>query len=139
MREISMFRTEFIIEWGDCDEAGIVFYPNYFYWFDCTFQRLLRERELGQRELKRRFGVVTPLVDVGARFLGPATHDDVLRVDACVEVWETKRFRMSYKLSVENKPVADGFEVRAWANIDASGRMSGVPVDEAFRSLMKSH
>jgi len=27
-----MFRTEFPIEWGDCDEAGIVFYPNYFYW-----------------------------------------------------------------------------------------------------------
>ena len=78
-----MFRTEFIVEWGDCDEAGIVFYPNYFYWFDCTFQRLLRERKLGQRELKRRFGVVTPLVDVGARFLGPATHDDVLRVMYC--------------------------------------------------------
>ncbi len=32
------------VEWGDCDETGIVFYPNYFCWFDCGFQRLLRGR-----------------------------------------------------------------------------------------------
>jgi len=73
-----MFRTEFIIEWGDCDEAGVVFYPNYFYWLDCTFQRLLRDRGLSQRELMRRFGVVTPLVDAGAKFRGPAKYDDGL-------------------------------------------------------------
>ncbi len=25
------------VEWGDCDPAGIVFYPRYFEWFDrCT-------------------------------------------------------------------------------------------------------
>jgi len=132
-----VFRTEFTIEWGDCDEAGVVFYPNYFYWFDCTFQRLLRDRGLNQRELKRRFSAVTPLVEVGAKFRAPASYDDVLRVEAHVEAWETKRFRMMYKLSVEDRLVAEGFEVRAWANIDASGRMSGRPVEEAFKSLMQ--
>jgi acyl-CoA thioesterase FadM len=30
------FETRFMIEWEDCDENGIVFYPNYFYWLDCT-------------------------------------------------------------------------------------------------------
>ena len=25
------------VQWGDCDPAGIVFYPRYFEWFDaCT-------------------------------------------------------------------------------------------------------
>jgi YbgC/YbaW family acyl-CoA thioester hydrolase len=129
-----MFRTEFIIEWGDCDEAGVVFYPNYFYWLDCTFQRLLRDRGLSQRELMRRFGVVTPLVDAGAKFRGPAKYDDVLRVEAFVETWETRRFRIVYKLSVADRPVADGFEVRAWANKDASGAMSGRPIDERSRT-----
>jgi YbgC/YbaW family acyl-CoA thioester hydrolase len=131
-----MFNTEFIIEWGDCDEAGIVFYPNYFYWLDCTFQRWLRDRGLSQRELKRRFGVVTPLVDAGAKFRGPARYDDVLRIDALVETWETKRFRMVYKLSVGDRLVADGFELRAWAHMDVGGGMSGRPVDEAFKNLM---
>ncbi len=131
-----MFRTEFIIEWGDCDEAGVVFYPNYFYWLDCTFQRLLRDRGLSQRELMRRFGAVTPLVDAGAKFRGPAKYDDVLRVEALVETWEMRRFRMVYKLSVADRLVAEGFEVRAWANKDANGAMSGCPIDETFKNLM---
>jgi YbgC/YbaW family acyl-CoA thioester hydrolase len=131
-----MFKTEFIIEWGDCDEAGVVFYPNYFYWFDCTFQRLLRDRGLSQRELMRRFGVVTPRLDAGARFRRPATYDHTLQIEAVVESWEAKRFRLAYKLSVDDRAVADGFEVRAWAKKDASGGMSGWPVEEEFKKLM---
>jgi acyl-CoA thioesterase FadM len=32
------FRTEILVAWGDCDPAGIVYYPNYFHWFDTIFQ-----------------------------------------------------------------------------------------------------
>ena len=97
---------------------------------------MLRDRGLSQRELTRRFGVVTPLVDAGAKFRSPARYDDVLQVEALVEAWETKRFRIAYKLSVADRRVAEGFEVRAWANRDASGAMSGRPVDEAFKNLL---
>jgi acyl-CoA thioester hydrolase len=131
-----VFETEFIVEWGDCDEAGVVFYPNYFYWFDCTFQRLLRGRGLSQRVLKNRFGAVTPIVDVGAQFRGPARYDDVLRMQALIESWETKRFRVTYKLSTGGKPVAEGFEVRAWATINENGSLSGAAVDATFREFM---
>src|ERR1700704_5177639 len=102
-----MFSTEFPIEWGDCDEAGVVFYPNYFYWLDCTFQRLIRARGLRLRGLRRRVGGVT------------------LIVEAFVDTWETKRFRVAYKLSIGERAVAEGFEVRAWAQIDKDGVLSG--------------
>ncbi len=132
-----MFRTEFPIEWGDCDEAGIVFYPNYFYWLDCTFQRLIRARGLSLRELRRRFGVVTPIIDAGAKFRAPARYDDTLIVEAFVDTWETKRFRVAYKLSIGERAVAEGFEVRAWAQIDKDGVLSGHPIDTTFKDLMK--
>ena len=28
------------VAWGDCDSAGIVFYANYFRWFDEASRRL---------------------------------------------------------------------------------------------------
>jgi YbgC/YbaW family acyl-CoA thioester hydrolase len=130
-----VFRNEFTIEWGDCDEAGIVFYPNYFYWFDCTFQRLTRERGLGQREIRRRFGAVTPIVDAGAHFRAPARYDDQVVAEAAIESWEAKRFRIGYRLKVGDTLVAEGFEVRAWAVPDQDGRLRGAPVDPAFRAL----
>jgi YbgC/YbaW family acyl-CoA thioester hydrolase len=131
-----MFESSVTVEWGDCDEAGIVFYPNFFYWFDCTFQRLLRSRDLSQRELKRRFGAVTPLVDVGAKFRGPARYDDVLDIVATVDLWEEKRFKVAYRLSNQGTLVAEGFEVRVWAVLDENGRMKGMPVNEEFKRAM---
>lgn len=131
-----MFNTDFTIEWGDCDEAGIVYYPNYFYWFDCTFQRMLRSRSLSQRELKRRFNVITPLVDAGSRFRGPARYDDVLRVVATIEAWEDKRFKIRYDLSVADRSVVEGYEVRAWVQIENDGCLKSRPIDQAFKDLL---
>lgn len=130
------FETSFTVEWGDCDDAGIVFYPNYFYWLDCTWQRLLRARGLGQRELKRRFDVVTPLMDVGCRFSAPVTYDDELVIAATIGEWHEKRFRVDYALSVAGRAVARGHELRAWAIAGADGRLASQPIDPAFRALL---
>ncbi|GLR83447.1 acyl-CoA thioesterase [Bradyrhizobium iriomotense] len=131
-----MFETAFTIEWGDCDEAGIVFYPNYFYWLDCTYQRWLRKHGLSQRELRRRFNSVTPLVNVAAQFVGPARYDDELVVRAEVAEWRERRFRIDYKLSVANVQVASGFEERAWASLSDTGELRGANVPPEFRELM---
>jgi YbgC/YbaW family acyl-CoA thioester hydrolase len=134
---IWMFETAFTIEWGDCDEAGIVFYPNYFYWFDCTYQRWLRSHGLSQRELRSRFHSVTPLVDVGARFLASARYDDELRVRAEVTEWRERRFRIDYSLTVKGTTVTRGFEQRAWAVRTESGELHGARVPAEFKELMK--
>ena len=131
-----LFRSEFTIEFGDCDEAGLVFYPNYFYWFDCAFQRALRECGLSQRDLRSRFGGVTPIVDVGARFRAPARYDDVLASEASVETWEARRFRISYRLAVRGTVVAEGFEVRAWVVPDGAGGIKSAAIPAEFRELL---
>lgn len=133
---MNLFTTEFTVEWGDCDEAGIVFYPNYFYWLDCTFQRLLRARGLGQRQTRERFGAVTPLLDVGLRFRAPARYDDVLRIDARLTEWEERRFRIGYSLACGDRQVAEGHELRAWAVLTDAG-LKGAPVAEEFRRLLE--
>jgi 4-hydroxybenzoyl-CoA thioesterase len=131
-----MFLGDLTVEWGDCDEAGIVFYPNFFYWFDCSFQRLLRSRGLSQRELKKRFGAVTPIVDVGAQFRSPARYDDVLRIETTIETWEARRFKVAYEVHCGETLVATGFELRAWALVDANGGIRGAPVHADFKNLM---
>lgn len=131
-----MFETAFMIEWGDCDEAGIVFYPNYFYWFDCTYQRWLRQHGWSQRELRRRFQSVTPLVNVGAQFVGPARYDDELRIQAEVTEWQERRFRIDYRLSVAGVPVASGFEQRAWAVLTDTGGLRGAALPPEFREIL---
>lgn len=129
------FTTSFTIEWGDCDEAGIVFYPNYFYLLDCSFQRFLRSRGLGQRQLRDRFGAVTPLVDAGLRFRAPARYDDLLTVELGIGEWQERKFRIGYRLTCGERLVAEGHELRAWAVTTDSG-LKGAPVSEEFRRLL---
>jgi len=132
------YETRFTIEWGDCDENGIVFYPNYFYWLDCTFQRWLRSIGLSQRELRRRYDSTTPIIDVGATFRRPARYGDELCVRAAVTTWDEQEFRVSYRLEVSEQVVADGFERRAWAVLkNDRPRRADIPVD--FKELMSSN
>src|ERR1700686_5542678 len=73
-------RRQFMIEWGHCDPAGIVFNSRFFEFFDWGTWTLF-EAALGVKphELGPTFGIMgIPLVDAGARFLAPARFCDVV-------------------------------------------------------------
>src|SRR5246500_5714583 len=75
-------RRQFIIEWGDCDPAGIVFNSRFFEFFDWNAW-LLFEAALGVRpaDLGRTYGILgIPLVDARARFLKPAKFNDAVEI-----------------------------------------------------------
>jgi YbgC/YbaW family acyl-CoA thioester hydrolase len=131
-----MFKTSFTVEWGDCDEAGIVFYPNYFYWFDCAFHRLLRARGLSQRDIKNRFGAVTPIVQAHSDFKAPARYDDVLDVEINVRTVGERRFQIDYYLSSSGRIIGTGHEIRAWAVINDDTSMKSAPVSSEFMSIL---
>jgi len=133
-----MFQTNFTVEWGDCDEAGIAFYPNFFYWFDCAFQRMLRSKALSQREMRKRFGAVTPLIDVGANFRSPVRYDDILDINVSISSFEERRFRIEYDITCSGRLVGRGHELRAWALVASDGSIKSAPVAGEFISLFKS-
>ncbi|MGO9357794.1 MAG: acyl-CoA thioesterase [Xanthobacteraceae bacterium] len=131
-----MFETSVTIAWGDCDETGIVFYPNYFRWLDHTFQQLLRSRGLGLREIRQRFGAVAPIVQAHSDFRAPARYDDVLDIAVAAQAEGERRIRVDYRLSVNGKPIATGHEVRAWATVGDDGSLKGAPVSPEFLSAL---
>ena len=78
------------IEFGDCDPAGIVYYPNYFRMFDASTAHLF-EAALGMKKIAwiKRFGILgIPMVDTGARFIKPSRFGDVVTITSTVtRVW----------------------------------------------------
>lgn len=124
------------VAFGDCDEAGIVFYPNYLYWMDSAFQALLRDRALSQRTIRQRFGALgTPIVECGAKFLAPLEYDQILTVEAKIENWGERSFRVRFTGASDDTPIFDGFETRVWAARGADGRMQAAPIPIEFKEL----
>ncbi len=127
---------ETIVQWGDCDEQGVVFYPRYFYWMDCGYQGLLRSRRLNQRMLRARFGVVgTPLVKAEATFAAPVTYEDRLIVEAEIARWGDSSFAVAYRGLSGGRVVFSGNEIRVWLMPgDGSPRAMTVPAE--FRAAL---
>ncbi|MFY7961312.1 MAG: acyl-CoA thioesterase [Elsteraceae bacterium] len=139
MTNPSELTTTFPIEWGDCDAAGIVFYPNYFRWFDAGYQRLLKTRGHTQATLQAAYGVVgTALVDAGASFRAPARYDQTLTLTVAIAEWRRATFRVTYRGAVDGRPVIDGHDVRAFVKADAAGALSAMPIPANFRALFES-
>lgn len=125
------------IAWGDCDEQGIVYYPNYFYWMDSAFQALLRKSGLSVRIIREKFGAVgMPLVEASARFHRPATHEDALAIEAKVAHWGRTSFRVSYQAVREREIVFEGFEARVWAVKRGETAIAPAPIPAEFRAAL---
>jgi 4-hydroxybenzoyl-CoA thioesterase len=108
------------IEWGQCDPAGIVFYPQYMILFDSSTGLLFERTGLSASTMRRKYGIVgMPLVDQGARFLLPCRFDDEIAIDSSVEQWGRTSFTVRHLLFKGGEVAVDGFEKRVWAAADA--------------------
>lgn len=113
-------RREITIEWGDCDPAGIVFFPNYFRYFDIATNSLFESAlGLNKYQMTRQYGTTgIPLVDVGARFIIASVFGEVLTIES--EVAEIRRasFRVQHRLRKGDALAVEGFETRVWTGRD---------------------
>jgi len=48
------------VEWGDCDPAGIVYYPRYFAYFDNCTAALFEAAGLPKHQMLKAYGIAVP-------------------------------------------------------------------------------
>jgi 4-hydroxybenzoyl-CoA thioesterase len=136
--ETGMFthRRSVRIEWGDCDPAGIIFYPRYFEMFDHSTVLLL-ERALGMNKHQLYKACEFdgyPVVETRARFLIPTRYcDDVVIETTVTEVRRTS-FHVQHRLTKDGALAVEGFESRVWVVRDPArpGRLKPQPIPPEF-------
>jgi 4-hydroxybenzoyl-CoA thioesterase len=131
--------TRFTIEFGDCDPAGIVFYPNFFRWMDAASLHYLRAAGVPSwRELEAQTGIIgTPIVVVSARFLRPASYGDAIEVETTINEWRSKSFVFKHVIRCGGDVLVEGEEVRIFArrNVEDALRIEAVATPESIRRL----
>jgi 4-hydroxybenzoyl-CoA thioesterase len=107
------------IEWGQCDPAGIVFYPQYLIMFDTSTGWLFERSGLSPSAMRKKYGIVgMPVVEVGARFVMPCRFDDDVVIESEVAEWGRSSFTVQHRVFKGNDLALDGFEKRVWAAAD---------------------
>ena len=81
-----VFATEVTVRFGDCDPAGIVFYPRYFEMFNNLVEDWCAQAlGMGFRELHLQRGLGLPTVQVETSFVAPSELGDLLRAELRVK------------------------------------------------------
>lgn len=131
---------QFEVEWGDCDAAGIVFYPQYFRYFDAATSRLfdaaLKMRKPQWTALHGVIGV--PLVDAHANFKRPATFGDVLDVESAVETVSRSSITIRHRMRLGDALILEGSEKRVWAgrNPEQPKGMVAIAIPDDVRAVL---
>jgi 4-hydroxybenzoyl-CoA thioesterase len=108
------------IEWGDCDPAGIVFYPRYFAMFDASTTALF-ECALGMKKsefLKAYDAVGYAMVDTRARFRSPTRFGDDVVIETTLAELKPSSFSIQHRLMKDDIVAVEAFETRVWVGRD---------------------
>jgi 4-hydroxybenzoyl-CoA thioesterase len=118
------------VEFGHCDPARIVWFPNFFRWIDHASRHFFVECGVPPwHETEKTLGVIgTPVVDTHSRFLKTATYGDELAFEVSIPEWRGKSFVQRYRCVRGEDVILECDEVRIFA-----GRRAEDP--EAIRAL----
>ena len=104
------------VMFGDCDPAGIVFFPNFSRWMDASSLNFFVQcGVLHWRELVKSTGIIgTPLLEIHTKFSRPATYGETLQIHTSVEEWRSKVFIHRHIVKRGDVLICEGTETRAF-------------------------
>lgn len=131
------------VEFGDCDPARIVWFPNFFRWIDAASRHFFIQCGVPPwNETEKATGLIgTPLVDTHARFVKTASYGDTLEIHVHVAEWRDKSFVQRYQIKRENKDgsvdlIMECDEVRIFAAHREDGKgIRAIPIPADIKAL----
>ena len=131
--------TNVLVNFGDCDPAGIVFFPNFSRWMDASSLNFFVTCGVPiWSELVKTTGITgTPLLEIHTRFVSPARYGQTIQIATSVEEWRNKTFKHKHVVTRGDTLICEGTEVRAFVikHPDDPERIKAIPVPEDIKAL----
>jgi 4-hydroxybenzoyl-CoA thioesterase len=129
------------VQFGDCDPAGIVFFPNFSRWMDAASLSFFMQCGLPPwRELVKTRGIVgTPVLEVNTKFIRTVMYGETITIATHIEEWREKVFTQIHRVTRATghaeELICEGREVRAFVrrDVDNPDRLRAVPVPDDIK------
>jgi len=120
------------VRYAETDQMGVVYYANYFVWFEVARTGLLRDAGWSYREMEAE-GFILPVVEAHCDYQLSARYDDEIDVRASGSALSLVRLRFDYEVirCADSVRLAGGHTVHA--SLDRTGRPCRLP--ERVREL----
>jgi acyl-CoA thioester hydrolase len=114
------------VRYAETDKMGVVYYANYFVWFEVGRADWLRSLGWTYREMESE-GIVLPVIEAHCEYHRPSRYDDEMEVRTQGRMLSAARVEFSYKVvrRGDEQVTASGRTVHV--ALDASGRPRRLP------------
>lgn len=121
------------VRYAETDKMGVVYYANYFVWFEVARADLLRSLGWSYREMEHE-GIALPVIEAHCVYHRPARYDDELDVRAVGRLLSPVRMEFTYEVHLKRESVVAATGRTVHAALDTNGRPCRLPdrVREAF-------
>lgn len=85
------------VNYKDTDQMGIVHHSNYIVYYEMARIEALRAWGMPYSEMEKN-GIISPILEIGSKYIFPAYFDEVLTVRVIVEEIPMVRFKVRYEL-----------------------------------------
>jgi acyl-CoA thioester hydrolase len=119
-------QTRFRVRYAETDQMGVVYYANFFIWFEVGRVELLRQLGFDYKQMEIDDGCHIAVVDASCRYKSPARYDDELLLETRVLAMRRSLIKFGYRLlRPENEA----------ATLLAEGETTHVTVDRTMHAM----
>jgi acyl-CoA thioester hydrolase len=121
-------QTRIRVRYAETDQMGVVYYANFFVWFEVGRVELLRQLGFHYKQMEIDDDCHIPVVEANCRYKSPARYDDELLLETSVLALRRSVIKFGYRLL---RPASDGVP----PTLLAEGETTHVTVNRSLRKV----
>ncbi|HKW00047.1 MAG TPA: thioesterase family protein [Vicinamibacterales bacterium] len=114
------------VRYAETDRMGVVYYANYFVWFEVARADLLRTLGWTYREMEEA-GVTLPVIEAHCDYRRSARYDDEVEVRTAGTLMSPIRMAFDYQVQVKGQSEITAIGRTVHAALDRDGRPCRLP------------
>jgi acyl-CoA thioester hydrolase len=123
---VKTHETEIRVRYQETDNMGVVYYGNYFTWFEVARTEYLRSFGIAYRDLEAK-GVYLLVASASCKYKSPVRYDDVVTSKTWISEMKNTSLKFEYKLHASGRIIATGESVHVFT--DKSFKPVRIPVE----------
>ena len=123
---MSVGQASIRVRYADTDQMGVVYYSNYFVWFEIGRTEWFRETAWSYLKIETA-GIVLPVIEAFCKYHKPARYDEKLTVHTSANLISPARLRFDYKIMRNSDDVVTAAGHTVHAALDSSGKPRRLP------------
>jgi acyl-CoA thioester hydrolase len=125
-------QTRIRVRYAETDQMGVVYYANFFVWFEVGRVELLRQLGFHYKQMELDDDCHIPVVEANCRYKSPARYDDELLLETRVLALRRSVIKFGYRLL---RPEGESSTAAARITLLAEGETTHVIVDRSLRKM----